>query len=223
MRYYDRQDAGQRLARRLKRFENNDIVVLALPRGGIVLGVEVARVLGAPLGLVLVRKIGHPAYSEYAIGAVAEEEAPIYNEDELLGIDKAWLKSAVASARQLIEHRHELYYEDGFVPPNVEGKTVILVDDGIATGLTMKAAVRAVQNKQAKRVIVAVPVASQESVGTLETIADEVIVLDDPRKFLGAVGAHYQQFEQVDDEEVRTLLWGIQNHVLETTAKPIRH
>ena len=205
MSYIDRQDAGKRLAQVLRHFKGDDVVVLALPRGGIVLGAEVAKELRAPLGLVLVRKIGHPSYSEYAIGAVAEGEKPVYNENEIAGIDEEWLKEAEASAKKLIEHRRELYYGEDLVPPEVSGKTVILVDDGIATGLTMEAAVRAIQNKHPKRVLVAVPVAAQESVDTLESIADEVVVLDDPESFLGAVGAHYQQFDQVDDEEVKSL------------------
>ncbi len=206
MSYVNRQDAGKQLAQALRRFKGKDTVVLALPRGGIVLGVEVAKELKAPLGLVLVRKIGHPTNSEYAIGAVAEGEEPVYNEDELRGLDNSWLKDAVLSARQVIEHRREMYYSDDFIPPEVKDKTVILVDDGVATGLTMEAAVRAMQSKQAKRVIVAVPVAPRDSIKQLEAIADEVVVLDKPNSFLGAVGSYYKEFEQVDDEEVRALL-----------------
>lgn len=206
MSYVNRQDAGKRLAQALRHFKRKDTVVLALPRGGIVLGVEVAKELKAPLGLVLVRKIGHPSYSEYAIGALVEGEKPVYNEAEVLTIDEDWLKRVEAKARKLIEYRRNLYYGDDFEPPEVEGKVVILVDDGIATGLTMKAAVKAMLNKKAKRIVVAVPVASTDSVDNLETIADEVVVLDSPDSFLGAVGKHYMEFEQVDDEEVRALL-----------------
>lgn len=213
MSYINRQDAGKRLAQVLRHFKGKDAVVLALPRGGIVLGAEVAKELKAPLGLVLVRKIGHPSYSEYAVGAVAEGEEPTFNEDELLGLDDEWLREAVSSARQLIEHRRELYYGDDFMPPEVKDKTVILVDDGIATGLTMEAAVWAMQSKHAKRVIVAVPVAPRESIDELEVIADEVVVLDNPDDFQGAVGSHYQEFEQVDDEEVITLLREVRDDV----------
>jgi len=218
MSYINREDAGRRLAQVLRHFKGKDTVVLALPRGGIVLGAEVSKELKAPLGLVLVRKIGHPSYSEYAIGAVAEGEKPVYNENEVATIDEEWLKEAEASARKLIEHRHELYYGENLTPPEVEDKVVILVDDGIATGLTMESAVRAVRNKKAKRIIVAVPVASRESVDTLDSMADEVVVLDEPEDFLGAVGAHYQEFEQVDDEEVRTLLREVNNHVHQTAS-----
>lgn len=219
MGYINRQDAGKRLAEALGRFKGKSVVVLALPRGGVALGVEVARALGAPLGLMLVRKIGHPSYHEYAIGAVAEGEKPTYNESEVALIDKKWLEEAERSALEVLEHRRRLYYGGSFKPPEIMGKTVVIVDDGIATGLTMEAAVRAVQNKHPKRVVVAVPVASQDSVDTLENIADEVVVLDDPESFSGAVGSHYQQFDQVDDEEVQALLREFNDHVLSTTTK----
>ncbi len=220
--YIDRQDAGQRLARSLKRFAGrSDAVVLALPRGGIVLGAAVARELEAPLGLVLVRKIGHPSASEYAIGAVVEGEKPLYNESEAAAIDPDWLRQAEASARELIERRHKLYYDEDLTPPEIKSKTIIIVDDGIATGLTMEAAVRAIRNKHPKRIVVAVPVASAESVATLEDLADEVIVLDKPTSFRGAVGSHYMQFEQVDDEEVKALLWEV-NYDLRKSAAAYR-
>lgn len=214
--YKDRIDAGQRLAKVLRHFKGKNTVVLALPRGGIVLGAEVAKELKAPLALAFVRKIGHPSFAEYAIGAVAEDEEPVFNKDELLGIDDAWLEDAVATARQLIERRRELYYDEDFTPPEVTGKTVILVDDGIATGFTMESAVRAMKSKHAKRVVVAVPVASRDAVETLEIIADDVIVLDSPEDFSGAVGSHYQEFDQVDDEQVRALLREVKDDVHQT-------
>lgn len=218
MSYLNRQDAGKRLAQVLRHFKGKDTVVLALPRGGIVLGAEVARVLYAPLGLVLVRKIGHPLAPEYAIGAIAEDESPVYNRNESAGIEPAWLKQAEANARELIEHRRKLYYGDDFAPPEVRAKTVILVDDGIATGLTMEAAVQAMRNKQPKKIIVAVPVASVESVDKLQPIADEVVVLDNPADFLDAVGAHYIEFDQVEDEEVKTLLREVNYDLHKSTA-----
>jgi predicted phosphoribosyltransferase len=183
-----------------------------------VLGAEVAKELKAPLGLVLVRKIGHPGYAEYAIGALAEGEKPVYNEDEVASIDDHWLKQAETTARELIEHRRDLYYGEDFEPPVVTDKTVILVDDGVATGLTMEAAVKAMRNKKAKRIIVAVPVAPRDSVDHLEAIADEAIVLDNPDSFLGAVGSHYMEFEQVDDEEVRALLREVRDEVQQTAS-----
>lgn len=214
MRYVNRQDAGQLLGQALRRFKNENAVVLALPRGGVVVGAEVARILLAPLGLVLVRKIGHPHNPEYAIGAIAEDEPAIYNEHERLSASEHWLKQAEADARKLIDRRRELYYGEDFVPPSIEGKTAIIVDDGIATGLTMEAAVKAVRRQNPAKVIIAIPVAPADSTYELEGLADEVIVLD--KNLQGAVGAHYQQFEQVNDEEVQELLREVQNDLLQT-------
>jgi predicted phosphoribosyltransferase len=206
MSYLNRLEAGKKLSKALGEYEGSNVVILALPRGGMVLGAEVAKALKAPLGLVLVRKIGHPSYSEYAIGAIAEGDVPIYNEQERAGIDNAWLKRAESSARELLARRHKMYYGTDLVLQDISGKIVIIVDDGIATGLTMQAAIHAVRTKKPKQVIVAAPVASQESFRSLEKIADRVLVLDDPKSFLGAVGSHYQEFNQVSDEEVRSLL-----------------
>lgn len=206
MSYVSREDAGKQLAQVLRRFKSNDLVVLALPRGGVILGAEIAKELEAPLGLVLIKKIGHPLYPEYAIGAIAEDEPPVYNPNEIEYMDEYWLRGAEARAQDMIRHRRELYYDGDFIPPNVEHKVVILVDDGIATGLSMEAAVRAIRNKNARRIIVAVPVASPESVDILEDIADRVIVLENPFSFSGVVGNHYMRFEQINDEEVQMLL-----------------
>ncbi len=205
MLYKDRRDAGQRLAKALDHFRDDDTVVLALPRGGIVLGAEVAMRLRAPLGVVLVRKIGHPDNEEYALGAVAEGGAPVYNEDKN-DVSQEWLSRAVAAAHQLNAQRAALYLDKNLLAPKTAGKTVILVDDGIATGLTMETAVKAVLGQRPKRIIVAVPVAPPDCIAKLEKLADEVIVLEDPMEFLGSVGAHYQHFAQVDDEEVKTIL-----------------
>lgn len=211
--YKDRVEAGKKLAQKLINFKNDDIVILALPRGGVVLGAEVAKVLHASLHLVLVRKIGHPTYSEYAIGAVAEGESPIYDKNEFETIDKKWLKDAEKSANELIKYRHELYYGSDIKQPEIKGKTVILVDDGIATGFTMKAAVLSVRNKHPERIIVAVPVAPLDITNNLKKIADEVIVLNSEPNFLGAVGAYYEKFNQVDDSEVKTILQNFNNKV----------
>lgn len=204
--YKDRKHAGQELAEALERFRGDSTVVLALPRGGIVPGAEVAKLLKAPLGVVMVRKIGHPANPEYAIGAVVEGEPAIFNEAEKAFLDDSWLKQAEKEARALMARRRKLYYNDGFTPPEIAGKTVILVDDGIATGLTMEAATRAARDQGAKRVIVASPVAPNDSAEILNDIADEVIVLDSPEEFRGAVASHYLEFGEVDDQEVRRLL-----------------
>lgn len=216
--YDDRVDAGKKLAKELRHFKGKDTVVLALPRGGVVVGAEVAKLLHAPLGLVLVKKIGHPSYPEYAIGAVVENEPALYNQDEIRDLDKEWLLQAENAARQLLSERRAVYYGQDFTPPTIKRKLVILVDDGIATGLTMRAAVHAVKNQKAKRVIVAVPVAPAECPDALEDIADEVVILDQPKNFLGAVGNHYHEFDQVDNEEVRLLLREVRDEVQQTVT-----
>lgn len=204
--YKDRVDAGQQLAKALKKFKGNNAIVLALPRGGVVLGAEVAKQLQSPLSVMLVRKIGHPNHAEYAIGAVAEGELPIYNKTELVSIDKEWLADAEASAKELIIARRNLYFNNDIASPDLIGKVVIIVDDGIATGLTMKAAVLAAQNKHPKKIIVAVPVCATDSAEMIKRIVDELIVLDNTKNFLGAIGAHFERFDQVDDKQVRALL-----------------
>lgn len=209
MDFDSRVEAGQRLAKALGRYRGEDAVVLGLPRGGVVLAAEVARGLQAPLGVVMVRKIGHPSSPEYAIGALAEEQVPVYNEQEAAGIDSSWLGKAEASAREANRERSESYYREGLAPPDMEGRLAIVVDDGMATGLTMEAAVRLLLSRGARRVVVAVPVASPESVERLEPVAGEVLVLDPPDHFGSAVGAHYRQFEQIDDAEVKALLWEV--------------
>lgn len=219
MSYVDRQDAGKRLAQTLRYLQGKDVVVFALPRGGVVLGAEVAKVLHAPLGLVLVRKIGHPSAPEYAIGAVVLGHKPVWNEDETAMLDKAWMKQTVEAAQASNKQRQALYFEDDYVPPGLKGKTVVIVDDGIATGLTMKAAVHAVLEQHPKRVVVAVPVASAESADMLESIADEVVVLDNPENFPGSVGAHYRYFDQVDDDEVRMLLKEVNDDLQSTLTE----
>ncbi|HSE29555.1 MAG TPA: phosphoribosyltransferase family protein [Candidatus Saccharimonadales bacterium] len=204
--FADRRDAGKKLGKALARFKGPDTVVLALPRGGVVIGVEVAKELQAPLGLVLVRKIGHPTFSEYAIGAVAEGQEPIYNQSEIGSLDKAWLKQAETAAKSLIAKRRSLYFGGKVPEPDIRGKIVVIVDDGVATGLTMEAAIKSVVRAGPNNVVIAVPVAAAESVSMLKQLANEVIILDNPNNFLGAVGSHYLDFPQVDDSEVQSLL-----------------
>ncbi len=204
--YSDRQEAGQKLAKVLKQYAHNHTIILALPRGGVVVGAEVAKALDVPLGVIMVRKIGHPYSQEFAVGAVAEDDQPIYDPAEVKTVDPTWLKLEEEAAREVIDQRREYYYDDDHLPIDLHGNTVILVDDGMATGLTMIAAIEAARHKGAKSVIVAVPVASQSSLDDIEHVADGVYVLDDPAEFHGAVGAHYDQFNQVEDIQVRRIL-----------------
>jgi predicted phosphoribosyltransferase len=179
--------------------------VLALPRGGVVLGVEVAESLGMPLDLVIPRKIGHPQQPEYAIAAVAENGELATNEAEVRRVDHKWFRETVAREQAEAKRRRALYV-GGRAPLALSGKVAILVDDGIATGLTMFAAIRDVKQRGPARTVVAVPVAPADTVARLRGEVDAVVTLDDGEYFLGAVGAYYNDFPQVSDDEVVALM-----------------
>lgn len=205
MRFRDRTEAGRRLAEALSKYQGEEGVIYPLPRGGIVLGVEIARALGMPLDLVIPRKIGHPFNPEYAICAVTETGDPVCNEFEVARVDKGWFESEVRSARQEARRRRELYLGER-QPLAVAGKTAIIVDDGIATGLTMRAAIRDARAREPSPLVVAVPVAPADTVEALRREVDDVVTLDVPDFYLGAVGAYYADFPQLTDEEVMKLL-----------------
>jgi putative phosphoribosyl transferase len=206
--FADRAEAGRALARPLAYLADERPVVLALPRGGVPVGFEIAKALQAPLDLVLVRKIGAPFQPELAIGAVVDGGRPesVIDHEMLreLGIPARYV--AEESARQLaeIERRRELYLAGRERTP-VEGRTAILVDDGIATGATMEAALRATRRARPQRLVLAVPVAPPETIEDLRAHVDDVVCLATPRHF-GAIGAFYDDFEQLSDEEVIDLL-----------------
>ena len=206
--FADRTDAGKQLAKKFETYRGTDTVVLALPRGGVVPGYEIAKALDLPLDIIAVRKIGHPDNPEYAIGAVDEKGTCILNDTEIASVDPVWLKEEVARQKKEAQRRSVVYRGEK-KQAIIAGKTIIIVDDGIATGLTMRLAVRAVVAQKPAKVIVAVPVAPPESARSLmEEGADEVIVIEPPEQFLGAVGSHYARFEQVEDREVISLLHG---------------
>lgn len=204
--FENRQQAGRRLGQTLKRLRERDVMVLGLPRGGVVVAERVASYLDAPLGVLFVCKISHPYSPEVAIGAMAEDDDPVYSPRDILTVDQAWMRLEEEAARELIDQRRELYYDHVDQLPDVNGKIVVLVDDGIATGLTMKAAISNVMKRGAVRVIVASPVASRESVATLRSLTDDIVILEDTDNFMGTVSAHYKEFDQVDDLQVRLLL-----------------
>jgi putative phosphoribosyl transferase len=203
--FNDRTDAGQRLAERLAAYKGTHAVVLALPRGGVVVGERVARALGAPFDIIAVRKIGAPGDPEYAIGAVDGYGTTLFNEVEKRTVDKKWLAQEIKWERAEARRRGSVY-RDGRLPLPLAGKTVIIVDDGIATGLTMRLAVRSVKAEQPAKVVVAVPVAPAGAVRALRRVGAEVVVLEPPEDFAGSVGAHYARFPQVSDQEVIELL-----------------
>ncbi|MFA5998171.1 MAG: phosphoribosyltransferase family protein [Candidatus Paceibacterota bacterium] len=204
--FKDRKDAGKQLARKLAVYAGKSTVVLALPRGGVVTGYEISRALKAPFDIIAVRKVGHPSNPEYAVGAVDENGASLFNKEEAATIDAKLLRQE--TAKELTEaRRRSVVYRGGRASLDLVGKIVLLVDDGIATGLTMRLAVRSVKAQEPEKVIVAAPVAPLEAIQYLKKEgADDVITLEPPEAFNGAVGAHYEQFEQVEDAEVVRLL-----------------
>lgn len=207
MRFRDRSDAGRRLAARLDQYAGrDDVIVLALPRGGVPVGAEVATALGAPLDVFLVRKLGAPGREELAMGAIASGGVRVLNADvvDQLQIPAKWID--VVAAREGEElSRREAAYRDGRPAPDVRGKTVILVDDGLATGASMKAAVVALRDLGPARIVAAVPVGAAETCHELGALADEVVCAATPDPFY-AVGSWYADFDQTTDEEVRDLL-----------------
>lgn len=204
MYFPNRVTAGRWLATALERYRADHPIVLALPRGGVPVGYEVAHALGAPLDVLVVRKVGAPDNPELAVGAVAPGVTLIDHETvRLLGVSEAYLERAVARARREVQQGLERFR--GPEPwPDLRGRTVIVVDDGIATGATAGAAVQAVRKLGAQRVIVAAPVCSEDA-ERLRDVADDVVCLYRPKQF-GAVGYWYLDFTQVPDEEVRALL-----------------
>jgi len=207
-RFPDRRAAGAELATRLEQYRGSDVVVLALPRGGVPVAYEVAKALRAPLDIFLVRKLGVPGHSELAMGAIASGGVRVLNDDVVgwYGITPAVI-DAVAAEEQTELERRERAYRDGRLPLELDGRTVILIDDGLATGSTMKAAVQAVRAHSPARIVVAVPVGAPETCRELTRIADEVICARMPVQF-SAVGLWYRDFSQTSDDEVSELLHG---------------
>jgi predicted phosphoribosyltransferase len=206
LQFTDRREAGHTLARLLAGYlDATDAVVLALPRGGVPVGFEVARTLRLPLDVLVVRKIGVPGQEEYALGAIASGGVRVANPDVAdLRIPAAAVEEATQREAREVERREKRYRGDR-PALDVARRTVILVDDGMATGSTMRAAVRAVRERDPKRIVVAVPIASAEACEAMREEADEVICALTPRPFI-AVGMWYSRFDQTSDEEVRRLL-----------------
>ena len=207
MRFRDRRDAGRHLAGRLASYEKRtDVLVLALPRGGVPVAAEVARILDVALDVFVVRKLGVPGHPELAMGAIANGGVRVLSADLIdeLAISPAAIEAVAAREREELERRDRLYRGER-EPPALGGKAVIVVDDGLATGATMEAAVAALRLHAPARIIVATPVGAAESCRRLEAVADEVVCVETPEPFR-AVGVWYEEFDQTSDEEVTRLL-----------------
>jgi putative phosphoribosyl transferase len=219
MPFIDRTDAGRQLAKALARYKAQRPVVLALPRGGVPVAAEVATVLDAPLDLILVRKIGVPFQPELAMGAVVDGGKPVIvrNEDviSLTGVSEQEFNATCDQQLAEIERRRKLYLGDR-PHPQIAGRTVIVVDDGIATGATTRAALQAIRMRKPSKLVLAVPVAPTESLKELRGEADEIICLEDYEDF-GAIGLFYSDFAQVSDTEVIEIL---ARHQIKSQAVP---
>ena len=202
MKFQNRIHAATLLCQVLGRFKNEPVVVLSIPRGGVAIGSTIAKHFGWEHGLLLTKKIGHPLNPEYAIGAVGA--SMVYVDERHADVSKSYLESEIARIQSALAQREQQFLQ-GKSQPNMEGKTVIVVDDGIATGLTMRVSVMMLRKQHPKKIIVAVPVAPPTSVDMIKQVADEVIVLHTSADFSG-VGQFYEDFSEVTDAEVMEVM-----------------
>jgi len=207
MLFANRREAGRILASLLMKYaDRDDVLVLALPRGGVPVGFEVAQALRAPLDVFIVRKLGVPGHDELAMGAIATGGVRVLNDDVVTSLElEPEVIDAVAAREEKELARRERLYRGARPAPDVHGRTVILIDDGLATGSTMRAAVAALRKQRPARIVVAVPVAASETCEEFKTEVDEVVCAATPRMFNG-VGRWYEDFSQTTDEEVHELL-----------------
>ena len=201
--FEDRTDAGIQLSEKLQHFEDEDVVVLAIPRGGLPVAALVAKSLNAPMDVALTKKLGHPFNPEYAIGAISLNNI-VLNDDT--GISKSYIDTETKRIRQILRQRHDQYYKNRS-PQSLEGKVVIIIDDGIATGSTVLATIELVAQQKPSKIVVAIPVAPSISIDRLKDSnhVDEVVCLSTPFNF-HAVGQFYRRFGQVSDEEAISIL-----------------
>ncbi len=201
MLYSNRTDAAKKLIPFLNKYKDSDGVVVALPRGGVPVGAIIAKALHLPLELLLVKKIGHPENSELAIGAVSPDEEIL---DRQYGIDRSYFIAECEKIRRNLKEKYKLYFERQLMP-DFSGRLIILTDDGIATGFTIRLALQILRKKNPLKLILAVPVAPPDTIRSLRTIADEVICPQQPSEFM-SIGQFYEDFSQVSDEEVTRLV-----------------
>ncbi len=204
--FQDRSDAGRLLVKKLSVFRNSSAIVLALPRGGVVIGYQIAKSLKLPLSVIVSRKIGSPNNPEFGIGAVSENDSVVLDQDSIksVKVSRAELNALIEKEKKEVEHRIELFRK-GEPLLSMKGKTVIIVDDGLATGVTAKAAIGSVEKLHPQKVVFAAPVCAADSVVELQPRLDQVICLYAPVT-MGAIGAYYRDFSQTTDREVLSLL-----------------
>ncbi|KKS64483.1 phosphoribosyl transferase [Candidatus Daviesbacteria bacterium RIFCSPLOWO2_01_FULL_43_38] len=203
--FSDRNEAGEMLARALEKYKGKDIIIYALPKGGVVTATQVAKKLHAPLDILIIRKIGHPYNPEYALCAVSLNSQLVCDEEELAQVDKNWFQEELERQKVRAKEQYKLYNKNK-KPLPAKGKIAIIVDDGIATGLTIKAAIQEITRENPKKIIIAVPIVPKDVEQELKAVVDELIALEIPEEFIGSVGAYYNYFPQVSDEEVIKLL-----------------
>ena len=205
--FKNRIEAGIRLAEALKDYQNKDVIVLTIPRGGVVVAYEVAKRLNAPLDLIIPRKLGAPMNPELAIGAVSQDGTIVLNEDlvSMLEIPRDYLDAEARAQIREIERRMSKYRGEGKPLPEVMGRIVILIDDGLATGATVRAALLTLKKQKPKELIIATPVGPADTIEMLSSMADKVVCLEIP-PFFHAIGEFYEDFRQVEDEEVIEIL-----------------
>jgi predicted phosphoribosyltransferase len=199
--FKDRSDAGKKLADKLVNYKNTQTIVYALPRGGVVVGYEIAKKLNLPLDIIITRKIGHQSNPEYAICAIAEDGHKVCNQNEEQSADPKWLSERFKEEQKEASLRRKIYLKNRpmLSPKN---KTAIIVDDGIATGLTIMLAIREIKHENPSKIIVAVPIAPADAVNKIKKEVDEVIAIEIDKDYLGAVGEYYEDFFQIEDDEV---------------------
>lgn len=205
--FENREEAGKKLVAKLKSFQSKkNLIILAIPRGGLIIGKQLSQSLNCPLDIIVTKKIGAPGNPELAIGAMGAVGEPVINKElaARVGADEKYIKSQISNLESEVARRIKEYRGDK-LPLKLKNKTVIITDDGVATGATMEAAVEVVRQQNPKKIIVAIPVIARDSLKKIEGKADEVIYLDAPLMFF-AVGQFYRDFPQTTDEEVKELL-----------------
>jgi len=204
MPFKDREQAGRQLAEKLQKYKGKDTIILAIPRGGLVIGFVLAKALGAPLDIIVTKKIGYPGDPEYAIGAVGPNKAVIVNEAAAKDVPKDYIDEQVKEISAAINEKYRKYKGKVEIP-NLKDKIVILTDDGVATGSTIKVSIELIKQQQPKKIVVAIPVGPPETIHEIAQQVDEIICLEQPAAFF-AIGAFYDVFPQVEDEEAITYL-----------------